>query len=313
MKTSKISVIGAGAVGSATVFALMNANLASEIVIVDINKNKAEGEAKDLSHGKVFVSPVNILEGDYKDTADSDIIIVTSGAAQKPGETRIDLVNKNVDIFKRIIPELTKYSPNSILLIVTNPVDILSYVAWKLSGFPQERVIGSGTVLDTARFKEIISNKLGIDARNIHANIIGEHGDTQVSTWSLATVSGLTIDQYCEQVGIEFTEEMKAEIAYDTKTAAYSIIEGKGYTNYAIALATTRIVKAILRNENSILPISSLQTGKYGLDDLYISVPTILGRRGAGKVIEMPYSSNEIEGLHKSAKALKEILNTIEF
>lgn len=308
MKTTKISIIGAGAVGSATAFALMNHNIATDIVIVDINRKKAEGEAMDISHGRVFVEPANIIAGDYPDTKDSDIVIITAGLAQRPGETRIDLVNRNIEIYKQMIPEIVKYNPDAILLVVSNPVDILSYVTWKISGFPKERVFGSGTVLDTARFQTTLSSKFNIDARDIHANIIGEHGDSEIATWSLTTIGGLTIEQYCRDMGIEFNEETKVKITNDVKNAAYEIIERKGYTNYAVALAITRIVKAILRDEKSILTVSSLQTGDYGLEDVYISVPTIVGRRGILDVVEVPYSTKEREDLKKSADLLKEIL-----
>lgn len=308
MKTVKISIVGAGFVGSATAFALMNHNLATDIVIVDINKDKAEGEAMDLSHGKVFVSPVNVVSGDYPDTKDSDIVIITAGLAQKQGETRIDLVNRNIEIYKQMIPQIVTYNPDAILLVVSNPVDILSYITYKLSGFPANRVFGSGTVLDTARFQSILSSKFSIDARDIHANIIGEHGDSEIATWSLTTIGGLTIDQYCEEMGINFDEATKDSITQEVKHAAYEIINRKGYTNYAVALAITRIVKAILRDEKSILTVSSLQTGDYGLDDVYISVPTIVGRSGVMDVVEVPYSTNEREALKESAKLLKDVV-----
>lgn len=308
MKTNKISIIGAGFVGSTTAFALMNNNVASEIVIVDINYEKAVGEAMDLDQGRVFVSPVNVVAGDYPDTAGSDIVIITAGLAQKPGETRIDLVNRNIEIYKELVPNIVKYNPDAILLVVSNPVDILTYVTYQLSGFPAERVIGSGTVLDTARFQSILANKFDVDARNIHANIIGEHGDSEIATWSLTTIAGLTIDQYCENVGIEFNDTMAKEITKDVKMAAYEIINRKGYTNYAVALAITRIVQAILRDENSILTVSSLQKGAYGIEDVYISVPTVVGREGIKHVVEVPYSSNEVQALQESATLLKEVI-----
>ncbi|HEY4538354.1 MAG TPA: L-lactate dehydrogenase [Erysipelothrix sp.] len=308
MKTNKISIIGAGFVGSTTAFALMNNNVASEIVIVDINHDKAVGEAMDLDQGRVFVSPVNVIAGDYPDTAGSDIVIITAGLAQKPGETRIDLVNRNIEIYKELVPNIVKYNPDAILLVVSNPVDILTYVTYQLSGFPAERVIGSGTVLDTARFQSILANKFDVDARNIHANIIGEHGDSEIATWSLTTIAGLTIDQYCENVGIEFNDTMAEEITKDVKMAAYEIINRKGYTNYAVALAITRIVQAILRDENSILTVSSLQKGAYGIEDVYISVPTVVGREGIKHVVEVPYSSNEVQALQESATLLKEVI-----
>ena len=310
MKTNKISIIGAGFVGSTTAFALMNDDIASEIVIVDINKEKAEGEAMDLYQGNVFVSPVNIIAGDYPDTKDSDIVIITAGLAQKPGETRLDLVNRNIEIYKQLIPSIVEYNPDAILLVVSNPVDILTQVTYELSGFPANRVIGSGTVLDTARFQSALSKKFGVDARNIHASIIGEHGDSEIATWSLTTIAGLTIEQYCRNMGIEFNQEMADEITHGVKTAAYEIINRKGYTNYAVALAITRIVKSILRNENSILTVSSLLDGAYGIKGVYTSVPTVVGRTGTKNNVEVPYSSNEVDALRESAELLRNIIKT---
>ena len=308
MKSVKISIIGAGAVGSATAFALMNQSIASEIVLVDINHDKAVGEALDLSHGQVFVDPVKITAGDYERTKNSDIVVITAGLAQRPGETRVDLVNRNIEIYKQMIPEIVKYNPNSILLVVSNPVDILAHVTYKLSGFPPNRVFGSGTVLDTARFQDALSDVFNVDVRDIHANIIGEHGDSEIATWSLATIGGLTLEQYCHDMDIEFTQNMRDDIESGVKNAAYHIIDRKGYTNYAVALAVTRIVKAILRDEKSILTVSSLQTGDYGLEDVYLSVPTIVGSEGVRDVVEVPYSSNEREALKESANILKTIL-----
>lgn len=309
MKTTKISIIGAGSVGAATAFALMNHNVATDIILVDINERRAEGEAMDLDHGKVFVDPVSIRSGDYPDTFNSDIVVITAGLAQKPNETRIDLVNKNIAVYKEMIPKIVKYNPDAILLVVSNPVDILSYITYKLSGFPSNRVFGSGTVLDTARFQSVLSSEFKVDARDIHANIIGEHGDSEIATWSLTTIGGLTIDQYCTLMGIEFNETRKKEITDQVKNAAYEIIDRKGYTNYAVALSITRIVKAILRDEKSILTVSSLQKGAYDLDDVYISVPTLVGKNGIINVVEVPYSSNEVEALQHSADLLKDILS----
>lgn len=304
----KISIIGAGFVGSATAFALMNHDIASELVIVDVNQDKAHGEAMDLSHGNVFVSPVKIYSGTYEDTANSDIVIITAGVAQKPDETRIDLVKRNIAIYKQLVPAIVKYNPNAILLVVSNPVDILAYVTYKLSGFPAHRVFGSGTVLDTARFQSILANRFNIDGRNIHANIIGEHGDSEIATWSLTTIAGLTIEQYCRNLNLEFNEALKEEITNDVRNAAYEIIKRKGYTNYAVALAIVRIVKAIIRDEHSIMTVSSLQTNTYGLDDVFVSVPTIVNREGIQKVIEVPYSTAEREALKASGEMLKSII-----
>lgn len=309
MKSSKISIIGAGFVGSTTAFALMNQGLVSEIVLVDINKDKASGEAMDLNQGQVFVNPVEVKSGDYPDTKDSDIVIITAGVAQKEGETRLDLVNRNIAIYEKLVPEIVKYSPKAILLVVSNPVDILTQITYKISGFPKERVIGSGTVLDTARFQSILSQRFKVDARNIQANIIGEHGDSEIATWSLATISGLTIEQYANNMNIEFNDTIQKEITCDVINSAYEIIKGKGYTNYAVALAITKIVGVILRNENTILTVSSYLEGHYGIEDVYISVPAIVNGNGIRGIIEVPYSMNEKEKLQASAKMLKEIVD----
>lgn len=311
-KTNKISIIGAGFVGSATAFALMQDGIASEIVIVDINKDKAEGEAMDLAHGAAFVKSVDIKAGDYADTKDSDIVIITAGIGQKPGETRLDIINKNLKVFKSIVPEVVKYSPNSILLVVSNPVDILTYITYKLSGFPKERVIGSGTVLDTSRLKYMLSEHFDIDARNVHTYIIGEHGDSEITAWSLTNIAGMDADSYCQNTCTKCDGSFKKQIPEKVKDAAYDIINRKGYTNYAIALAVTRITEAILRDENSILTVSSLFNGQYGIEDLYLAIPTIVNRSGARRILDVKLSKDEEEKLVESAKILKEHLSKSE-
>lgn len=312
-KRTKISIIGAGFVGATSAYALMLGGLASEIVIVDINKEKARGEAMDLAHGISFVKPVEVYAGDYKDTADSDIVIITAGAAQKPGETRLDLINKNLDIFKEIIPNVVKYSPNSILLVVANPVDILTYITYKLSGFPKQRVIGSGTVLDTSRFKHLLSEYFNIDDRNIHTYIIGEHGDSEVPTWSLTNIAGMNIDDYCKNVCKKYDELSKHKIHDEVKNAAYEVINRKGATYFAVALAIKRIVEAILRDENSILTVSSLLEGQYGISDIYVGVPTIVGSSGTKKILEVPLNEEELNKLRISTTTLKEYIDKLEF
>lgn len=306
-KNIKISIIGAGFVGSASAFALMNSGLASKIVIVDINKDKAEGEAMDLSHGAAFVKPVEIVSGDYKDTCNSDIVVITAGAAQKPGETRLDLVDRNYKILNSIVPQVVKYSPNSILLVVSNPVDILTHLTYKISGFPKERVIGSGTVLDTSRFKYLLSKHFRIDARNVHTYIMGEHGDSEIATWSLTNIAGMDVDEYCSKICNKCDGGTKYKIYDDVKNAAYDVIKKKGATYYAIALAVRRIVEAIIRDENSILTVSTLLNGEYGINDVYLGVPSIVGITGVKKVLEVPLSEDEINNLKNSAKALKKI------
>ena len=305
----KISIIGAGFVGSTTAFALIMGGLASKIIVVDINKKKAEGEAMDLSQGRLFVDPVDIVAGDYEDTKDSDIVIITAGIGQKPGETRLDGVDKNLKIYKSIIPEIVKYSPNSILLVVSNPVDILSYITYKLSGFPKERVIGSGTVLDTARFKYLLSEHFDIDSRNIHTYILGEHGDTEIATWSLTNIAGMDVEKYCNLVCAKCNSDFKYSINDDVKNAAYKIIERKGATYYAVALAIKRIVGAILKNEKSILTVSTYLDGQYGVEDVYLGVPSIVGENGISKILEVPLNSEELGKFQDSASALKKILD----
>ncbi|QAA33877.1 L-lactate dehydrogenase [Clostridium manihotivorum] len=304
-KASKISIIGAGFVGSTTAYALMLEGLASEIVIVDINKDKAEAEAMDLAHGAAFVKAIDVRAGDYADTKDSDIVIITAGIGQKPGETRLDIINKNLAVFKQIVPEIVKYSPNAILLVVSNPVDILTYITYKLSGLPQNRVIGSGTVLDTSRFKSMLSDHFEIDPRNIHTYIIGEHGDSEIAAWSLTNIAGMSAEDYCSKTCEKCDGNFKFTIPEKVKNAAYEIINKKGYTNYAVGLAVRRIVEAILRDENSILTVSSLFKGQYGIDDVYLAIPTIVNRDGANKILEVPLSQEEQSKLNESAEILK--------
>lgn len=307
----KVTVVGAGFVGSTTAYTLMLSGLISEIVLIDINAKKADGEVMDLNHGMPFVRPVEIYRGDYKDCAGSDIVIITAGANQKEGETRIDLVKRNTEVFKNIINEIVKYNNDCILLVVTNPVDILTYVTYKLSGFPKNKVIGSGTVLDTARFRYLLSEHVKVDARNVHAYIIGEHGDTEVAAWSLANIAGIPMDRYCDECH-QCEEQISRNKIYESvKNAAYEIIRNKGATYYAVALAVRRIVEAIVRNENSILTVSSLLEGQYGLSDVCLSVPTIVGVNGIEEILNVPFNDEEIQLLRKSGNTLKEIIKTL--
>jgi L-lactate dehydrogenase len=308
MKTNKISIIGAGFVGSTSAFAIIDAGLASDIVLVDINREKAEAEAMDLSHGAAFVKTVNVIAGDLEDTANSDLIIITAGIGPKPGESRLDVLNKNIPIFMDIIPKLAHFSPNSILLVVSNPVDILTYLAYKYSGFPANRVIGSGTVLDTSRFKSILSKQFDIDARNIHAYIIGEHGDSEIASWSLTKIAGMSVDEYCLIADRNCGEKFKEAIQHEVKHAAYEIINRKGYTNYAVALAVRRISEAILHDEQSILTVSGLLQDVYGISDVYLAMPCVVGKDGISKILPIPLSNDEIDQLQKSANLLKDII-----
>ena len=308
----KAAMIGCGAVGATSAFSLMQSGLFSELVLIDANQQKAEGEATDLSHGLPFGRPMKIYAGTYDDLADCYLIIITAGAAQKPDETRIDLVNKNVKIFKSIIPEIVKRNTEGILLVVSNPVDILTYVTLKLSGFPTNRVIGSGTVLDTARLKYLLGEHLQVDSRSIHAFIIGEHGDSELAVWSSANVSGVDLNHFCELRGHYNHMEAMERIYTDVRDSAYEIIEKKGATYYGIAMAVRRICESIIRNEHSILPISSLICGHYGLEDVCMGVPTVGGRNGAETVLDIPLNGLEQRKLMASADALRKVLDGIE-
>lgn len=311
-KNDKVTIIGAGFVGATIAYALMNAGTASEIALVDLNAKKVEGEVMDLNHGISFVPPVRIKEGTYADCADSNIVIITAGASQKNGETRIDLLKRNIEIFRNIIPKITEYNKNCILLVVSNPVDIMAYAAYKISGMPANQVIGSGTVLDSSRFRYLLSKHCGVNAQNVHAYIIGEHGDTEVPAWSITNIAGIPIEQYCIKCTNNKNCKSKETIFEDVKNSAYKIIEDKGATYYAIGLAVRRIVEAILRDENSILPVSSLMQNYYGTDDVYLSLPTTVNIHGINKVLELPLNDNEIKYFRKSAETLKSYIKQLD-
>lgn len=305
--TRKAAMIGCGFVGSASAFALMQSGLFSELVLIDANHDKAEGEAMDIAHGLPFAGQMKIYAGDYDDIVDAAVIIVTAGAAQKPGETRLDLVNKNVNIFKSIIPEIAKRNYKGILLIVANPVDILTYTAVKLSGLPENRVIGSGTVLDTARLKYALGEHLEVDSRSVHSFIIGEHGDSEIVAWSSTNVSGIPVNDFCELRGHFNHEEAMHRIADDVKNSAYDIIEKKGATYYGIAMSVKRICECIMRDEKSILPISSMMHGEYGISDICLSMPTVVGREGVETRVPIQLNEQEESALCASAEQLSKV------
>ena len=308
----KVAIIGCGFVGSATAFALMQSGLFSEIVMLDADMAKAEGEALDISHGVPFSMPCEIHAGDYDDIADSAIIIVTAGAAQKPGETRLELIKKNVGIFKSIIPEIAKRNFKGILLIVANPVDVLTYAAKQLSGLPDSRVFGSGTVLDSARLRFNLSEHIGVDPRSIHAFIIGEHGDTELPVFSSANISGIDLDHFCNNRCQQCSNQDLNRLFESTRDAAYRIIDAKGSTYYAIAEATRRIATAILRDESAILPISVAADRVYGLEGLSLSLPCIVGQRGVERVLEIPLSEEEMRRLQQSAARMRSVLEGLD-
>ncbi len=307
----KAVMIGCGYVGSAAVFSLMESGLFSEIAMIDADVAKAEGEAMDISHGIPFVRHMKIYAGTYEDVKDAAIVIITAGANQKPNETRLDLVHKNVAIYKSIIQEIVKQNFKGILLVVSNPVDILTYVTVKLSSLPENRVIGSGTVLDTARLKYEVAEQLHVDSRSVHAFIIGEHGDSEIAAWSSANVSGIEIEDFCEMRGHEDTEESTNEMANKVKNSAYEIIKRKSATYYGVAVAIRRICEAIVRDEKSILPVSSIMHGQYGIEGVALSMPTIIGKNGIETKVPISLDEDEIKDLQKSANILKDILGEI--
>jgi L-lactate dehydrogenase len=306
----KIAVIGSGTVGATFAFALMISGLPSSIVLIDVNAKLAEGHAMDLNHGLPFAQPLRIYPGTYSDCKGADIVVITAGAAQKPGESRLDLVRKNTEIFKQMIPEVVRHNPR-ILLIVSNPVDILTYVALKVSGYPMNRVMGSGTVLDTARFRSLLGINCRVDPRNVHAYIVGEHGDSEVPVWSQVNIGGISFSEYCTLCQVGCPLEKRDEIFAQAKEAAYEIIDRKGATNFAIALALVKIVGAIFRDENSVLTVSSLLDDYYGISDACLSIPVIVNRQGVFRQLRLSLDKSEVKKFRASAEVLKEITHTL--
>ncbi|MDR2426414.1 MAG: L-lactate dehydrogenase [Endomicrobium sp.] len=312
----KVSIIGCGNVGMRYAYSMIIKGIARELVLVDYNKKKAEGEAMDLSHGAPYVSPVNVYAGDYSDTTDSNLVVITAGRGQKPGETRIDLVKGNAEILKSIVPQLVKYSPKAIILVASNPVDILSYITYKISGKSSNEVIGSGTVLDSARFRYLIGKHCNVDSRSIHASILGEHGDTEFPMWSKAMIGGILFSHYCDVCKNQCRENQKnklEKIFTDVRDSAYEIIEKKGETSYGIGLALTKISKAVLKDENTVLPVSSLLENYHGISDIYLSVPAVVHRTGIRQTLEVDFNEEELQAFLHSARQVKKIIKKSGF
>ena len=300
---NKIVLVGSGAVGSSYAYALLNQGLCDDLVIVDLDGEKAKGDIMDLNHGIAYApTPMNIRYGSYKDCKDAALVVICAGAAQKPGETRLELVNKNVKIFKSIVESIMDSGFNGIFLVATNPVDILAYATWKFSGLPKERVIGSGTILDSARFRYLVGKEFDTAPLSVHGYIIGEHGDSQFPVWSSVNIAGT-------QVAKRLSEERKEAIAVEVRDAAYEIIKAKGATYYGIAMGLIRITKAILRNEHVVLPVGALVEGEYGHHDVFIGIPSVITRYGVKKIVELSLTEDEKEKLTKSVQTLKEIQN----
>lgn len=307
----KCGVIGVGFVGATCAYTLAVSGLFSEVVLVDMNHKKAEGEAADINHGVSFAKPCFVRAGEYADLAECGLIIIAAGANQKPGETRVELLHRNRVILSSIIEQLTAANKDAVLLIVSNPVDVLTCMAQQLSGLPAGRVIGSGTVLDTARLKYLVGQKLGVDSRNVHAFIIGEHGDSELAVWSSANISGVDLDDYCRITGVAEPTTMLQQIYENVRDAAYTIIESKGATYYGIGMAVRRIAEAIVRDEHSVLPVSSLIQGHYGVDGICLGLPSIVGKNGVESVLDIPLSAEELSRLQSSAQKMKALIEQL--
>ncbi|WP_407270751.1 L-lactate dehydrogenase [Radiobacillus sp. PE A8.2] len=309
-KSRKVVVVGTGFVGSSYAYSLVNQGIANELVLVDLNKEKAEGEARDLNHGMPFGFPMRIRSGGYEECSDADLVVITAGANQAPGETRLDLVSKNAKIFKTIVTSIMETGFQGIFVVATNPVDILSHVTLSVSGLPKERVIGSGTILDTARFRYLLSEHFQVDSRNVHAYIIGEHGDSELAVWSHVQIGGVPLKRYAKLDNVEENKDMQL-IFENVRDAAYHIIERKGATYYGIGMGLARLTKAILDNENSIITVSTLLEGEYGLDNVFLGVPAVVNQYGVREILELELNPQEQAKLEKSGKILKELTEKV--
>jgi L-lactate dehydrogenase len=309
---SKVAVVGSGAVGASIAFAMSIKQLCSELVLIDINQEKATGEIMDINHGLPFLGQMSVSAGDYSDCADCDVIIITAGIPRKPGETRLDLARKNVALGKEITTNIMKYYNGGVILVVSNPVDVMTYMISKWTGLPKGRVIGSGTVLDSSRFRYLLSQKLDIDVKNVHGYIIGEHGDSQLPAWSATNIAGLTVEDYCKTSDIEFSDADRIEIMEATKKAGAEIIKRKGATYYAIAIAVNTIVESILKGTSTIRTVGSVMHGEYGIDDVVVNVPSIVGADGVERVLELDLNEQELRFLRHSAEQVRSVIEKVE-
>jgi len=306
----KVVVVGAGAVGTTYIYALLQTGMVEEIALIDVDRDRVQGEIMDLSHGLQFIPPVSIKAGEYEDCADASMIVITAGAKQSPGQSRADLIRKNAKIVRSICSQIAVQSSDAVVVMVTNPVDTLTQIALERLGWPRQRVIGSGTVLDSARFKFMLSRHCGIDARNVHAYILGEHGDSEVAAWSLSHIAGISIEEYCRICQVCDYKQHHKQIAEQVRDSAYHIIDYKGSTFYGIGLSLVRISGAILRDENSVLTVSALLQGEYGIHDICLSVPCIVGENGVVRIIDAQLAPQEQEALRRSAEAIAKTLAT---
>ena len=308
---SKVVVVGAGKVGASVAYTIMMNNLTSEIVLVDVDRGRARGEALDISHGIAYFKQLTIRDGDFEDCADADVIVITAGIPRQQGQTRIDLARTNVGVTRDIVRRIMEYATNPLFVVISNPVDVLTYVVQKESGLPANRVIGSGTTLDTGRFRYLLSQHCKVDVRNVHAYIIGEHGDSEVPVWSRASIASKPFDEYCEDCPRRCLKINRQQIFEQTRDAGAEIIKLKGATFYGIALAATRIVGAIMGDENSVLTVSSVLDGNYGISDVALSLPCIVNRNGIDRYLNIRMSDEELMQLGESADKLKSVLDEV--
>ena len=305
-RKGKVGLVGTGMVGSSFAYALIQRSLANELVLIDANHERAEGEAMDLIHGMPFVRPMQVYAGTYSDLAGADVVVIAAGANQKPGQTRLDLLKTNADVFRTIVPQILAVNEDCIIVVATNPVDILTHISAEIAGPASGRVIGSGTILDTARFRVLLGQHYGVDPRSVHSYIVGEHGDSELALWSSADIGGVPLHQFTGPNGQGFDQAALDTILERTRRAAYEIIRRKHATYYAIGLGLLTILEAVLRNTHTVLTVCSPLSGQYGVEDISISLPTVVGRRGVEQVIDLPMSASERELFRASAEILQE-------
>lgn len=303
MAKTRVAIIGAGKVGATFAYGLLMSGVANDIVLIDSNRAKAEGEVMDLEHAQAFAPPTRISVGNYSDCAEASVIVVTAGGGRQPGDSRLDLLKKNYDLLAEIIRSIVPQNPRGVILIASNPVDVLTYAALQLSGLPAQRIIGSGTILDTARFRTLLSQHFGVDTHSVHAHIIGEHGDSEVPVWSLANIAGIKLAEFCQKHGMP--DAALQEIFVQTRDAGGAVIQRKGATYYGIAASLVQIVAAIVRDQNTVLSVSSLVRDYYGVNDVCLSLPAVLNRSGVKEVLPLQLSEDEVQQLQHSAEVLR--------
>jgi len=309
--SQKVGLVGTGFVGSSFAYTLMQRGIASELVLIDANAEKAIGEMMDLNHGLSFTKPMKITAGNYSDLTGSKVVVITAGSSQRPGETRLDLLSRNAAIFRSIIPDVVKHNPGGIILIATNPVDILTYISLKESNLPPAKLIGSGTILDTSRFRYLLGQYYEVDTRSVHAYIVGEHGDSEIPLWSMANIGGVRLQEFAPLKNKEYDQEEMNKLFVSVRDAAYEIIKRKGASYYAIGLGLLSIVEAILGDYRSVLSISTLMTGQYGVHDICLSFPSVIGENGVEEILALPMNAEEQEGFRASANKLKTTLHNL--